>query len=63
VAGVSLFAADDVIALPYQSSSHNYFHLAAFCQPVTAKISFQLKTGDSRSTPDQGWMFQCYLFI
>ena len=56
VGGSFLFAVDDVIILPYQSSSHNYFHLAAYCKPVAAKVSFQLKTGDSRSNPDQGCM-------
>jgi len=52
VKGAFLFVADDVIVLPYQSSSHYYFHLAAFCKPVAAKFLFQLKTGGSRSTPD-----------
>jgi hypothetical protein len=49
-----MFVVDDVIVLPYQSSSHNYFHLAAFCKTVAAKFLFQLKAGGSRSTPDQG---------
>jgi hypothetical protein len=65
VGGTFLFAVYDVIVLPYQPSNHNYFHLAAFRKPVAAKISFQLKTGDSRSTPDQGCMLDVpviYLF-